>query len=180
MTLLAALAAMFVQAPARPAQIVIIRHAEKPADTTDPHLSPLGVQRARKLVGFLTTDPAMTKFGPAVAVFATATTKHDDGQRTQETVAPTAKALGLPVQTPFHGSEYASLARQILGNSAYAGKTVIVCWNHEEIPQLTAALGVKPQPPPWKGKVFDRVYRITYRNGKATMEDLPETLGRRK
>ena len=121
------------------------------------------------------------KLGAPVAIFATRTTKHDDGQRTQETVAPTAKALRLPVQTPFLGKEYASLAKMVLANRAFAGKTIIVCWNHEVIPALAAALGVTPEPPRWKGSVFDRVYLISYAGGKATLTVLPERLtgGRR-
>jgi hypothetical protein len=152
-----------------PAHIILIRHAEKPADSTDPHLSPAGVKRAEQLVSFITTDPAMTKLGVPIAVFATQTTRHDDGQRTQETVAPLARSLKLPVQTPYLGKDYAALARLILTNPAFAGKTVIICWNHEAIPQLAAALGVTPEPPKWKASVFDLVYVISYRDGKATL-----------
>ena len=135
---------------APPAHIILIRHAEK-------------------LVAFITSDPAMTALGTPVAVFATQTTKHDDGQRTQETVAPLAKSLKLQEQTPYLGKDYAALAKAILANPAYAGKTVLICWNHEEIPQLAAALGVNPEPPKWKGSVFDLVYIISYSNGKATL-----------
>lgn len=153
----------------RPAQIILLRHAEKPADPANPHLSPAGVKRAAALASFITTDPAMTRFGLPVAVFATATTKDDDGQRTQETVAPLARALKLSVETPFHGKDYAKLAKQILANPAYAGKTVLICWNHEEIPQLAATLGVTPAPRKWKGSVFDQVYVISYHDGKAAL-----------
>ena len=153
----------------RPAQIILIRHAEKPADPADPHLSRAGVKRAEQLVSYITTDPLMTKFGVPVAVFATRTTKHDDGQRTQETVAPLARALKLPVQTPYFGKDYTALAKLILANPAYAGKTVIICWNHEEIPQLAAALGITPQPSKWKGSVFDQVYVIAYHDGRASL-----------
>ena len=153
----------------RPAQIILIRHADKPADPKNPHLSPAGVKRAEELVSFITTDPTMTRLGLPVAVFATQTTKDDNGQRTQETVAPLARALKLPAQTPYHGKDYAALAKQILSNPAYAGKTVLICWNHEYIPQLAAALGVTPEPPKWKGSVFDRVYVITYQDGRAVL-----------
>jgi hypothetical protein len=153
----------------RPAQIILIRHADKPADPKDPHLSQAGVQRAERLVSFITTDPAMTRFGLPVAVFATRTTKDSNGQRTQETVAPLARALKLPVQTPFLGKDYAALASLILADPAYAGKTVLICWNHEEIPRLAAALGVTPEPPKWKASAFDKVYVISYNNGKATL-----------
>jgi hypothetical protein len=152
-----------------PAQIIVIRHAEKPHDETDPHLSPQGVARAKQFVSFIASDPAMARFGPPVAIFATKTTKDDNGQRTQETVAPLATTLKRSVLTPYHGKQYAELAKDILNNPAYAGKTVIICWNHEEIPELAAALGVTPQPPKWKGSVFDQVYVISYHDGKATL-----------
>jgi hypothetical protein len=153
----------------RPARILLIRHAEKPADPKDPHLSRAGVKRAERLVSFIMTDPAMTRLGLPVAVFATRTTKHDDGQRTQETVAPLAKALKLKVQTPYLGKDYAALAKLVLANPAYAGKTVLICWNHEEIPQLAADLGVTPVPSKWKASVFDRVYVISYHDDEAAL-----------
>jgi hypothetical protein len=155
--------------PPRPAQIILIRHADEPADPEDPHLSPAGVKRAERLVSFITTDPMMSRFGPPVAVFATRTTSHGNGQRTQETVAPLAKALKLRVQTPFLAKDFVALARRVLGDPAYAGKTVLVCWNHTEIPLLAVALGVKPQPPKWKVGVYDLVYLISYHEGKATL-----------
>ena len=158
----------------RPAQIILIRHAEKPADEDDPHLSAAGTQRAGRLVAFVKTNPAMTRFGLPVAVFATQTTKHDNGQRTQETVAPLARALKLPVRTPFLGEDYAALAKLILGNRAFAGKTVLICWNHEELPQLAAALGVTPEPSKWKGDVFDLVYVITYQGKKAVLTQMTQ------
>lgn len=153
----------------RPAQIILFRHAEKPADKANPHLSPEGVQRARKLVGFLTTDPVVNQYGKPVAIFATKTTRDDDGQRTQETVAPSAAALKLQVQTPFLSKDYKQLAKLILGNPAYAGKTVVICWNHEVIPELAAELGVA-QPPPWKGKEYDQVYVISWRGRAGTLK----------
>lgn len=168
------LSALFMSAPAHsqvagPAQIILLRHAEKPADPEDPHLAPAGVKRAARLVSFIMKDPAMSRFGSPVAVFATQSTKHDNGQRTQETVAPLARALKLPVQTPFLGKDYAAMAKQILANPAYTGKTVLICWNHEEIQKLAAALGVNPRPRKWKASVFDRVYVISYQSGEPTL-----------
>ena len=160
----------------RPAQIILFRHAEKPADKANPHLSPTGVKRARKLVGWLTTDPVVNKFGKPVAIFATKTTKDDDGQRTQETVAPAAAALKLQVQTPFVGKDFKKVAKLILGNPAYAGKTVVICWNHENLPQLAAELGA-PQPPAWKAKEYDQVYVISWRGRAAELKLIKENLG---
>ena len=171
---LSALAApISAQTPApKPAHIILIRHAEKPGDSENPHLSEAGVKRAQALVSFITRDPQMTSLGRPVAIFATQTTKDDNGQRTQETVAPLAAALRLSVQTPYHGKDYAELAKLILSTAAYAGKTLVVCWNHEEIPELTAALGVTPMPAKWRGSVYDSVYVISYKKGGAVLTTL--------
>jgi broad specificity phosphatase PhoE len=104
---------------ARPAQIILFRHAEKPADKADPHLSPEGVRRARMLVGFLTSNPVVNKYGKPVAIFATKTTKDDDGQRTQETVAPAAAALkvqGWETVPPRAAARSGSPARRRLAS----------------------------------------------------------------
>jgi hypothetical protein len=154
---------------ARPAHIILIRHADKPADKDNPHLSPAGERRAGWLVSFITKDSAMTRLGSPVAIFATRTTKDDNGQRTQETVAPLAKALNLPVQTPYLGKSYAKLAKLVLTNPEYAGKTVLICWNHEQINNLVEALGVTPAPKKWKASVYDRVYIISYHGDAATL-----------
>jgi broad specificity phosphatase PhoE len=155
-----------------PAAIILIRHAEKPEDPGDVHLSQAGVQRAEELVSFITTDTAMARLGIPVAIFATKTAKDGNGQRTQETVAPLSRRLGVPVQTPFRTKDYRSLAELIFGDTAYAGKTILVCWNHERIPQLATALGVRPEPPKWKDDVYDRVYVISYPHGKAVLKTL--------
>jgi hypothetical protein len=152
-----------------PAHIILIRHAEEPSDPNDPHLSKKGVARADRLVEFVTHDPAIIRLGTPAAIFATETTHDDNGQRTQETVAPLAKVLNLTVQTPYHSKDYDELATRVLSDRSLDGKTVVICWNHEYIPQLARALGVTTAPAKWKGKVYDEVYVISYRAGKATM-----------
>ncbi len=37
-------------------------------------------------------------------------------------------------------------AKLIRSSEVYAGKTVLICWNHESIPELMAALRIKPKP----------------------------------
>ena len=161
---------------AQPAQVIVIRHAEKPLDPNALHLSKEGEKRAKDLVPFLTSEPELIKDGLPVALFATHVTKNGHGQRPQETIAPLSKELHVPIQTPFLSENYEGLAKLILSNPKFKGKTVLICWTHEAIPQLTAALGVHPQPPPWKSDVYDRVFSITYHEGKAILKDLPQRL----
>ena len=180
MTLLAALVALLLplHPAAGPAQIIVIRHAEKPDDKSNPHLAPAGVERARRLVAYLTTEKALLAFGPPAAIFATATTSHEGGQRSQETVAPLAEALRLPVRADLTSKEFARFAKRLRADRSLDGKSVVVCGNHEWLPQLAEALGVSPQPPRWKKHDYDQVYVITYEGGRATLAVLHERLGR--
>jgi len=50
---------------------------------------------------------------------------------------------------------------------------VLVVWHHGKIPQLAIALGATPPYNPWPDTQFDRIWRIDYVNGKATLQDLP-------
>src|SRR5665213_1161111 len=79
-------------ASATPAQIVIIRHGEKPK--SGPDLDARGYQRAHALVGFFEKNPAMLRFGRPVAIYAMAPKTQvdpsdDEGSlRAIETVQP--------------------------------------------------------------------------------------------
>ncbi len=152
-----------------PAHIVLIRHGEEPSDANNPHLSAQGQARADQFVEFMTHDPAMIRLGTPAAIFATETTKDEYGQRTQETVAPLASILRVQVLTPYHAKDYERLAQRVLSDPSLGGKTVVICWTHEWLPQLAAALGVAPQPPKWKAKVYDLVYVISYKDRHAIL-----------
>jgi hypothetical protein len=160
----------------QPAQIILFRHAEKPDDPVETHLSAQGIERARLLASLLDRSSPLTTNAPVAALYATLVTKHDKNLRTGETLAPLGKKLGLPVQTPFESELYGLLARRILAEPAYRGKTVIICWTHHDIAELAEALGVRPKPPKWKDEVFDRLWVIGFDNGKTTLRDLPQGL----
>ena len=75
-----------VQTPlARPAQIILLRHGEKPADESNPHLSAEGRARAQALVSFLTTSPGLMTNGLPVALFAAQPTR---SQQPRPTASP--------------------------------------------------------------------------------------------
>jgi hypothetical protein len=93
-----------------------------------------------------------------------------------ETITPLAKALGLKINNTFANEEYAELARHVLGKPEYAGKTLLICWHHGNIPALAHALGVENAPSPWPETQFDRVWRITFPNGVSALTNLPQRL----
>ena len=160
----------------QPAQIILLRHGEKPGDPAATHLSARGDERARALVSLLGQHSPLTSNAVVAALYATRVTKHGNGVRTGETLAALARELGLTVQTPFTSENYKLLARRVLADPAYRGKTVIICWTHHELAALAEALGVKPKPPKWKDEVFDRFWVIGFNEGKANLRDIPQGL----
>ena len=158
--------------PQPPATILLIRHAEKLTDGRI-DLSPTGFERARLLP---------TRFSPAAVrpdlptpqvLFATHLSEHSN--RPVQTVTPLAAALHLPIDDSFKNEDYPALASALLGGK-YAGKVVLVVWHHGKIPQLASALGATPPYTPWPDTQYDRIWRIDYANGKATLQDLPYAL----
>ena len=141
----------------QPAQIILLRHGEKPSDDAALHLSPRGEERAQALAKFLGGPNQLTSNAPIAALYATRVSRNGHSQRTGETLAPLGKQLGLLVNTVYESDRYALLAQSVLGDSAYRGKTVVICWTHHELADLAAALGVEPKPAPWKDKTFDRL-----------------------
>ncbi len=153
--------------PTGPAVVLIIRHAEKPADK-DPNLAPRGYQRADALA---TAIPA--HFPKPDVLIATKRSKNSD--RPLETITPLAKALHLAIEQKFKDEEFADVAKSVLTDPKYVGKTVLIAWHHGKIPQLAHALGAKDAPDKWPSEsVFDRVWEITYDKGVAQWQDLPE------
>jgi hypothetical protein len=153
-----------------PAAILLIRHAEKLTDGRI-DLSPTGFARAKDLPQlFLGAHPAFPR--PDI-LFATHQSKRSN--RPFETIDPLSHALDLPVNTDFADDDYASLAKLLLSGK-YAGKIVLVAWHHGTLPQFAAALGITPQPAPWPPAQFDRVWRIDWKDGAATLTNLPQEL----
>lgn len=163
-------------AAAQPARIILLRHAEKPANEADIHLSERGQQRARALAGWATNSPAWETNDRPAAVFACKPTAKAPSLRPIETITPLAAQLQLPVQTPFSAKNPAALARQILDDPALNGKTVVICWGRDELPQLAGGLGIKSGPGKWRKNVFDRIWLITFRDSTAGLSDLPQQL----
>jgi len=154
---------------AEPARVLLIRHAEKPEgnDNAGPHLSALGREHARDWVTYFTRSPERT---PA-ALFAPKPTPRHPSVRPIETLEPLAAELKIKVRTPFSGSDYTQLARQLLSDPKLEGKTVVVCWVRQSLPELAAALGVQPVPSDWSDTNYDGVYEINFKAGKPVFQE---------
>ncbi len=114
---------------AAPTTVVwVVRHAEKASDAEDPPLTEQGQARAEALAAHLADQPI-------AAVYST------PYQRTRQTAAPTAEALGLPVTEYDPSSDLPAL---ILAE--HRGQAVLVTGHSNTVPGIVAGLGVEPAP----------------------------------
>lgn len=128
-----ALLATLGMRPARPIAdtvVLVVRHGEKTGVSGDVPLSPEGEARAK----------ALASIAKDAGVSAVITTQF---QRTKQTGAPVAQALGItPLvvgaggATPDHAKAIADSIR-----ARYAGQTVLVVGHSNTVPAIVAALG---------------------------------------
>ena len=153
--------------------VMIIRHGEKPdgsapgidedGNDDDNSLTAIGWQRAHGLVDLF--DPARGVPRPGLAVpdriYAAGATDDGEGQRTRETVAPLATALGIPVDTDLGRGDEKKLVKDILAESG----TTLISWQHGGIPTIVDDFpSVSPAPPKeWPDDRFDVVWTLSPR-----------------
>lgn len=134
--------------------VLLVRHGEKVSEDSDAELSEAGRERARRLAALF------APFKPA-ALFAS------HRKRTQQTLEPLAKALGVPVQVR-KGGEEAALAKELL--EAWKGRTVVVCGHSNTVGPLATALGSTA--PFAEPKGFDRYWIVRIpATGTAKLEE---------
>ncbi|MDE2293072.1 MAG: histidine phosphatase family protein [Elusimicrobia bacterium] len=172
---LAALPATSLSLPKGPAQVILIRHGEKPASGND--LSPRGYQRAQALVAFFTSGAPTARYGPPAAIYAEQPQPDGSQARPFETVKPLADSLGQTVDTDFKKKDAAGLAQDILTNPDYAGKMVLISWEHHMLPDILRALGWTTGPDAYPDAAFDRVWTLDFDGGKpVAFSDTPQRL----
>lgn len=166
---------------AAPAQVILIRHAEKPAVGTE--LSPQGFKRAEALVNFFKTEEAVTSYGTPVAIYAAAPKNEDSSIRSIQTVTPLARALNLTVDTRFTRGQTNKIVRDLMENPAYDGRMVLICWQHTnlvEIAQNLAEYNSSPRvsiPQLWPDQTYDRVWILDLKNGQVVaFKNIPQNL----
>ncbi|HEX4934372.1 MAG TPA: histidine phosphatase family protein [Gemmatimonadaceae bacterium] len=147
----AALAVLAFAAPSPRASdtvVLVVRHAEKAGPSGDVPLSPAGEQRAQALVGI----------GREAGVTAIITTQF---QRTRQTAAPTATALGITQEVidvkggvPEHALGIATAIR-----TRFSGRTVLVVGHSNTVPAIVAALG-GPRLPDLCDESYDDLFTV--------------------
>lgn len=175
-------------------KIMVIRHAEKPADTPPPQgvdvngnadpesLVPLGWQRAGALACLF--DPARGPLqAPGLAkpqaLYASGVGKHSHSMRPQETITPLAYRLGLSPNTDFLKGDEAAMAADAMAQDG----VVLICWEHQLI---VGAGGIAntilgndtAAPQTWPGDRFDLVwvFDLDTSTGTYTFSQVPQLL----
>jgi broad specificity phosphatase PhoE len=138
---------------------ILLRHAEKTHRGDSAGLSSRGHRRANHL------PVDLAPFQP-VALIAS------NLPRTQQTLEPLSKCLGLPIQIHERGTEWT------LGQSLqvrYLGKTVVVCGHSDTLRTWVKSLGHRTPFPEVTG--FDRfwVLRVSEPGGVVTLEEHLQT-----
>lgn len=169
---------------AAPAQVILIRHAEKQLEGNQ--LSEKGYKRAEALVNFFLTAPAVTGYGTPAAIYAAAPKNEDSSIRSIQTVTPLARTLGLTINTGFTRGQAHKLVADIMENPKYTGRMVLVCWQHGHLTDIVRELaeyspyGPAAQvafPVEWHDARFDRAWIIDlYRGRVVSFKDIPQRL----
>lgn len=153
-------------------KIMLIRHAEKPDGTTqgiDPNgtanaeaLIVQGWQRAGALIG-LFSPVAGQVCRPGLATPHRLFASGSSSERPVQTIQPLANKLGLNIDSTIKKEKVSDLVTRI----TTAGGIVLVAWQHELIPTITAQiLGTDGECPSlWPGDRFDVVWVLDRSTG---------------
>ena len=185
------LLSLFLCVDAYPQKIVLIRHAEKPADDNDPNLSEKGYHRATAFIkyfngthGLFTRPSAFFAMGSRIDP----TEKDPPGIKTVktlraiETVQPSAEWLRVPIFKQFIKERPDRLFtfiedEQKLHQDIFSfNNTVVICWEHDDLNDIfLAKFGLPSEyiPKAWPGHVYDMNYVLTFStNGKLKEFDI--------
>ena len=152
------------------AKIMVIRHAEKPADKGPPHgvsicgdhdhesLQVLGWQRAGALTCFFDPDQGPLQ-NPAIVtprfLYASGIGHKSSSMRPQETITPLSEKTGVGINTSYLKSQHTKMVEDALTCAA----SVLICWEHKDIPSIAnRILGNVTAPQDWPGYRFDVVW----------------------
>lgn len=162
------------RANATPAEVLIIRHAEK--DRSGNELSEKGFQRANALPRLFQDRADFVAYGKPAALFGFSPRKANGSIRGIQTLIPLSKVLGEEVRSQFRADQIEELVQAVLADRSLDGKTVMICWNREGLQEIAQNFGVA-NAPVWDSNTFDRIWRINFpTNGDNSFVDFPERL----
>ena len=77
------------------------------------------------------------------------------------------------MEAKYKNKEYDQLAKELLSDPKYAGKTVLISWHHATSPTWHMRWS-EGRAKKWDDEVFDRVWQPTYEKGVPSWKDEPE------
>jgi hypothetical protein len=140
-----------------PRAVIIIRHAEKTGELSDPDLSEIGKRRSMVLAAAL---PAA--FGRIDAIIAARSSERS--VRPFRTVQPLAFAQGIHVWQNWDTDYVDELVDTLIHGGAFDGKQVLICWRHRTLHHLAMALGARPTHP-WPEADYEHMIVVCRRPG---------------
>jgi len=172
-------------------KIMVIRHAEKPADTPPPQgvdvdgnadpesLIPQGWQRAGGVASLFAPARGPLQ-APELAtprlLYASGVGKHSHSLRSQETITPLAARLGLTIDTSYAKGDEAAMTADAMAQSG----VVLICWEHQDIPAIANQIlgNDTGTPQTWPGDRFDVVwvFDLDARSGTYAFSQVPQLL----
>lgn len=162
-------------------KIMVIRHAEKPADTPPPQgvdvdgdadpesLIPLGWQRAGALACLFAPARGPLQ-APQLAVpqvvFAAGVGHHSHSERPSQTVSAVGARLGITTNTSYLKGDETAMVEAAMASDG----VVLICWQHEAIPGIANQIvgNDTTVPQSWPGSRFDMVWVFDLDAGSGT------------
>ena len=120
--------------------LLVVRHAEKPAQEGDSGLSPAGEARAKAYAGYF---QHFSVDGTPIAIDTLiASADSNESARPRLTLEPLSKATGIPIQTPFANKQVKDAAHWI--EAGQTRKAALIAWHHGKLAKLLEKLGADP------------------------------------
>ena len=169
--------------------IVVVRHAEKPAQGLG-LLTCQGLNRAARLPQYFQKNFPKPDYIFAPDPSVKATEIHGDGLRHDYvrpllTIGPTAVYFQVPINTQIPYNDPGLLADTLL-SEPHLGSTVYVAWEHMNIDLLAKILlrrfGSEAKVPGWPNLDYDTVFIFRFNgepgNGRITLDVGKQTFGK--
>jgi hypothetical protein len=145
-------------------QILLIRHGEKPNSQAETGLSVAGQARSMAYVVYFQNFEINSKPIKIDHLFATAPTDHSN--RPYLTIQPLAQQLDLKINNQFNNTDQdiAALVKFLLDEQQFNNSNILVCWHHERLLEMAAALGALKGtlPVDWSPEIFGWVILLSY------------------
>ncbi len=158
-----------------PAQILLMRHAEKPLFGNE--LSSQGWKRAMALPALFDNRVEFSKLGKPAALFAMSPQRKRGSVRAIQTLKFVSEQFKIPIISSYTRNEVKSLAAEIRNDKALDGKMTIICWEHKVLAEFAAEFGAQDFLA-WPKNQYDRIWALSYSkdNKLVKFENLPERL----